>query len=77
MLLKIGDPVTWTRSVAEPKERGMIGTVLAMRPSDSGNKSFNLYDVQFNAEVWTLYGTNLEVVPGGEGIPASVSARSS
>jgi len=58
---KIGDRVAWNRAVSEEQFQGAIGVILAIVPGNSD--AFALFDVEFDFGLFTLYGTQIDVVP--------------
>jgi hypothetical protein len=60
MAFKIGDPVRWVRAVPETHLKHRIGVITGVLSSDQNNEAFHMYDVRFDADSYTLYGTQLE-----------------
>lgn len=52
----------WVKTGADHQPE-IIGTVLAVMPSDSKLDEFALYDVKFDFGTFTLHGTQLQAQP--------------
>jgi hypothetical protein len=66
MAYKIGDHVRWVRAVPDTHLKHKLGLITGVVSSDQGNDAFHMYDVQFDTDSFTLYGTQLERADAAE-----------
>jgi hypothetical protein len=62
MQFQVGDRVQWVRAVPDTKLKGAAGVILAVIEADKRPDEYNLYDIRFEFGMYTLYGTQLDVV---------------
>jgi len=66
MEFKIGDQVRWVRAVPDWHLKQKTGVITGVVSSDQDNEAFNMYDVRFDADSYTLYGTQIEPADGAD-----------